>query len=331
MQYSEEDKAKLFSIPIEDIMARYGCRTDHSRTGMYYSPFRDERTPSFHLDVRTNRWYDFGLQEGGGIVAFVCRLTGCRRSDVLDWLNEHCSGALAVNVVPLPERHVQKQKSRIISIDNQSHEFTRNSLLRYAGERGISREVLETYCYQVSYSFSTGACNSYCAIGFPNDEGGFTLRSRTRKRSTSCAPTTISADGMHTRSVTSGTVAVFEGFMDFLSWVEMGGQDTDCCVLNSVSNLKRALGWISEHDLVESYLDNDDAGRRALEEMREWCSLSEGIKVNDMSHLFSPHKDLNEMYVCDLGKQKCETINNTSYGTDNIKGHPAETGQNQLG
>ena len=330
MHYSDEDKARLFSISIEEIMSNCGLRTDHSRSGMYYSPFRDERTPSFHLDRKTNRWYDFGINEGGGIVTFVTRLVGCRRSEVLDWLHEHCAGSLAVNVTPFPERKRAKRKS-LITIDYQSKEFTRNSLLRYAGERGISREVLQQYCYQIHYSVGDDVCDKYCAIGFPNDAGGFVLRNRTRKKSTSCAMTTISADGMHTGTITSDAVAVFEGFMDFLSWVEMGGSDMDCCVLNSVSNLKSALGWISGHEVVDSYLDNDQAGRRALDELREWCSLSEGIKVNDMSHLFGPHKDLNEMYVCDLGKQKCETINNTSYGTDNIKGCSAETGQDQLG
>lgn len=61
--------------------------------------------------------------------------------------------------------------------------------------------------------------------------------------------------------------------MDFLSLLTMKGKEVaPCLVLNSVSNLPRAI------DFVRAFLDNDPAGKQALQAIQ----LS-GIKVEDMS------------------------------------------------
>lgn len=44
---------------------------DHDWWG--WSPFRDERTPSFHM-TEGGRWYDFALGEGGGVIELIQRL-----------------------------------------------------------------------------------------------------------------------------------------------------------------------------------------------------------------------------------------------------------------
>ena len=65
--YTDQEKQLLHSISIIEIMAHYGKRLDHTRSGLYYSPFRDERTPSFHIDEAKNTWYDYGTSEGGSL------------------------------------------------------------------------------------------------------------------------------------------------------------------------------------------------------------------------------------------------------------------------
>ena len=48
----------------------------------------------------------------------------------------------------------------------------------------------------------------------------------------------------------SDAMAMFEGFFDFLSWIEDQGIEAltcDVCVLNSESNLRRALEFLSAH------------------------------------------------------------------------------------
>ena len=55
---------------------------------------------------------------------------------------------------------------------------------------------------------------------------------------------------------------MFEGFIDFLSAERLSFNDLcDVKVLNSVSNIGKALPVLAGFSLIACYLDNDDAGR----------------------------------------------------------------------
>ena len=66
-------------ISIRDFLARRGIQPkyEHNGYGMYLSPLREERTPSFKVDYVQNLWYDFGLGEGGTLRTLVMRLERC--------------------------------------------------------------------------------------------------------------------------------------------------------------------------------------------------------------------------------------------------------------
>ena len=92
--------------------------------------------------------------------------------------------------------------------------------------------------------------------------------------------------------------------MDFLSWMAWGGRDVpgyDVCVLNSVSNLAQAAGWIGSHGEIGACFDNDKAGRDALETLRRLCP---GSYVKDCSPSYGAFNDLNEMYVSLAGRRR---------------------------
>lgn len=88
----------------------------------------------------------------------------------------------------------------------------------------------------------------------------------------------------------SEVCAVFEGFMDYLSAMQMGIIASDWLVLNSVSNVEKALQVLGDYQRIECYLDNDEAGRRTFDRLR----VNFGDKVVDCSSLYAGHKDLNE-------------------------------------
>ena len=62
------------------------------------------------------------------------------------------------------------------------------------------------------------------------------------------------------------------------------------------------LTMLGEYEQINCYLDNDNAGRRTLEILRNHF----GDKVKDCSGLYKGEKDLNEY----LQKQNIEFINN---------------------
>ena len=91
--------------------------------------------------------------------------------------------------------------------------------------------------------------------------------------------------------------------MDFLSYLTMKVKEIAPClvVLNSVSNLSRAIVYLREHHItdVHAFLDNDNAGRQALQAIQ-----SAGISVKDMSRHYSRYKDLNEYHVARCNHQQ---------------------------
>ena len=64
----------------------------------------------------------------------------------------------------------------------------------------------------------------------------------------------------------------------------------DAIILNSVSNVNRAIPHLRDYNTVHCYLDNDVAGKTALVQLAERF----GTKVIDRSTLYSGCNDLNE-------------------------------------
>ena len=298
--YTEEEKKQLHSISIIEIMAHYGKRLDHTRSGLYFSPFREESNPSFHLDEAKNSWYDYGTGEGGSLFDFVCKFAGCTKGEVYDWLasfrNMVPESEYKSVIAPIIEKSHHSSK---IVIDSASHKFTKHKLVEYAESRAVSKEVLERYCEEVIYHVDSAPDRQFYAIGFKNNSGGYVLRSSLSKRCSSSDITTLSPDGQMTDTVTSNKVLVFEGFMDFLSWITDVKQATpqyDCCILNSVTNISKALPWIMAHSHVAAFMDNDPAGEETLQKIMDSVPdvASTDVCVYDMSKLYQGYNDLNE-------------------------------------
>jgi hypothetical protein len=163
----------------------------------------------------------------------------------------------------------------------------------------------------------------YFAIGFKNNDGGYALRSSLAKKCTSSTMTTLGPDGAITDRVTGDKVLVFEGFMDFLSWISSVRQDTpqyDCCILNSVSNIEKALPWITAHKNIAAFMDNDQAGRDTLQKIIENVPAEAGkVCVYDMAKLYEGYNDLNEKLSDELSiKDEHSSINTHKHGNHTI-------------
>lgn len=271
------------NISIRVFLAEQGILPKHERAGygMYLSPLRNESTPSFKVDYNQNLWYDFGTGEGGSIIDLVAKMERCSVAEAIRRLeNDTISGATPLYVER--EHCVIPNKSQIevISVGELNH----TALVGYLRDRNIELATARKYCNEVRYKIGS---NEYFAIGFKNDAGGWELRNEYFKgSSTPKNITTISND--------SDTVMVFEGFIDFLSYLSLKGNPSptiDTTVLNSVANLQKAIPFLQSHRTVHAFLDNDDAGRKSLVNLRE--SLP-GSEVVDQSAFYRNHKDLND-------------------------------------
>jgi len=165
-------------------------------------------------------------------------------------------------------------------------------LLAYLKERCIDLETARKVCRE-AYFKRNG--KNYFAIAFPNISGGYEIQNRYFK---ACiAPKDITCI---ISTPESRICYIFEGFMDFLSFRPAfpSLEEGDYIVLNSVSNLQKAFSFLSRYDGICCCLDNDTAGKNAVQALKD----KYGIRICDLSHEYSGYKDLNE-YLCGKNDQ----------------------------
>ena len=272
-------------ISIRAYLAARGIlpRWERGNRGMYLSPLREERTASFSVSYDKNLWHDFGTGEGGSVIDLVAHMEGCSNTEAARrlWENEH--GTL-VPIHAEPPRVNKPTPSRLTVLSDR--ELTHPALVGYLTGRGIDPAIARTYCREVRYT--TGG-KEYFAIGFRNDAGGWELRNPQFKGSSTPKNITTLDNG-------SDTAMVSEGFIDFLSYLSLKANPApaiDTSVLNSVTNLQKAVPFLACYRVVHAFLDNDDAGRKALARLEESLPSSEVI---DQSVFYRDHKDLNEYW-----------------------------------
>jgi hypothetical protein len=244
----------------------------------YLSPLRKESTASFKINQKLNVWYDHGIGEGGSLVDFGIKYFGCNVPDFLVKLN------IADFSVP---KHFGNLYEKDSEVENRLKIISVNpliskSLIKYLELRGIEAAIAKTFCQEIEYSFGD---KSFHAVGFKNDEGGYEIRDPFYKYSS--APKSIS-----TFNNDSNEIAVFEGFMDYLSFLSIPKNDqmnTDIMVLNGAGLFEKARTCLETHERINLYLDRDATGKKITA-----YALGISKKYNDKSSLYEPYKDLNE-------------------------------------
>jgi hypothetical protein len=257
-----------------------------SSYGMYYSPFRAETEASFKVDYNKNLWYDFGSGEGGTMVDLVMKLNDCLFPEAMKILQ-----GKAMPTFNEPPRPLDKSSKTILHsvlpLDNYA-------LISYLTRRGINTETAQNQCVEVHYSNNK---KDFYAIGFKNDAGGYELRNRYYKGSVSPKDITTFTPG-------TDECMVFEGFMDYLSYLTMKQQmqpQVNTVVLNSTIHLDKAMGFLNRHHLIYAYLDNDVTGKQVLSEI-----YRQHGHVVDYSLYYGKCKDLNDYLVKLLKTKKHE-------------------------
>ena len=273
-------------ISIKGYLAEQGIYPikEYPAYGMYKSPFRDEKTASFKVDYKANLWYDFGADEGGSIIDLVMKMRNCSDIEAIKLLEEKADLPLIVKTA-FPSESESVGRMKLIRVEQFLPPHLENYLVR---ERAIPLEQAKRHLSTVYYNVKG---RIYYAIGFKNDKGGFELRNSQFK---GCfPPKTITTFDRGT-----STCNLFEGFMDFLSYLtlypmkEKDLPTESAVVLNGTGNLKKAIPFLSKHTQIYAYLDNDEGGKEALEKLQKL-----NLPVKDISKRYADFKDVND-YLC---------------------------------
>ena len=290
----EEDLSRIKRYPIVEYLERKGVKPVRRTPSyaLYRSPLREETHPSFKVDTEKNLWIDYGEGRGGSIIDLCMRMEGCTLSEAIRRLGQNAPDD-GNDFVPNNSQPVMAVNGarKLIEISDTLPPHLQDYLTK---ERCIDLEKATLFLKCISYKVRG---RHYQAIGFANLSGGYELRDNKTFKGT-IAPkdiTPIFTDRAE-------PVCIFEGLMDFLSFLSMKEEITNhCLVMNSVSNVARTIRYLNDRHLthIRTFLDNDDAGRRTMQEF-----VRAGFKVEDMSRYYQDCKDLNEFHVSRMREQK---------------------------
>ncbi|ULB33176.1 toprim domain-containing protein [Proteiniphilum propionicum] len=284
-------------ISIKGYLAEQGIYPikEYPAYGMYLSPYRNEGHPSFKVNYRKNLWRDFGAGEGGSIIDLVMKMRNCSDIEAIKLLEEKADLPLIVKTA-FPSESESVGRMKLIRVEQFLPPHLENYLVR---ERAIPLEQAKRHLSTVYYSVKERV---YYAIGFKNDKAGYELRNSQFK---GCfPPKTITTIDRGTP-----TCNLFEGFMDFLSYLtlypmkEKDHPTESAVVLNGTGNLEKVIPFLSKHTQVYAYLDNDEAGKEALQKL-----IQLKLPITDCSKMYVNHKDLNEFLKQMKGQKVTQII-----------------------
>lgn len=287
------DIQTLKRVPIVDVLAKLGFYPSYYRkmnTDVWYSsPIRTEKTPSFHVNIPKNVWYDMGLGCGGDIIDLLLRLLPDLGgiSGVLDWADDF-TGVSPFSMVVATETNVMLDGIEIV---RESTTITHPALLQYLASRHIKPSKLEACAVEVHYKRGDRV---YFSLAHKNELGGYECRSKDFK---AC----IGRKSPNWLVKTEDAVlSVFEGWSDYYALKHLYPNSSilgTVLILNSVSLLNSVLHLLQNYDRVYLLVDNDASGTAAVERATEYGN------VIDSRWRYHTYHDVAEWYeaYCNKG------------------------------
>ena len=276
------------SMSLEEVLLSLGHlpTKQNEKEAWYLNPFASESQASFKLDKRINAWYLHSEGIGGNNTDFMKKYLNTSVNEVLDWVAKQNFSSF--HQPPIKNSEPNYTIDEILDLQNPK-------LKSYLQERGLSPKV---YDYIKEVRFTIGSKKLY-AIGFENLSCGFELRNAFYKGSLLKKDVSIinlSSNGQGKSNIPDRDVrgiAVFEGFMDALSFIELHKSFAgDILVMNSIALLNKSIEHLKNYPDIHLFLDNDNAGIKCRSEI-----IKSFPDAKDHSGIYSNHKDLNEFLI----------------------------------
>lgn len=288
------------AIPLPEILNKIGCNPvkQNASDMWYHSPFRSEKTPSFHVNAVKNVWYDFGIGKGGTVIDFACGYLESQgedhtRRDALRWVSNMTVSPSSFLAIP-EEKKTESKKALTLS---KVYDLQDNVLITYLQSRGIPLAVAKKYIKEIIVN-NANTGKRFHAIGLPTESEGYELRNKAFKGCIGAK----SISFIRGSQVPAVELQIFEGIMDFLSAVSLQKDFSfvgDAIVLNSVACLPQVYPYIKGYVYrsIYTWLDNDKAGHYATKALQDLSEKEGLLTFQTMNKTYAPYKDVNEWHV----------------------------------
>lgn len=282
---------------VKQIKERYTCldylgkplRKTTAGWHVYRCPWREDNHPSLNVSPNGKVWKDLSTGVTGGIIELVQACLNTR--DLSRVCAEFDSSSFSMSSRKLDcEKKEEVEPTSFCSFSLVP--ILSPGLYAYLTKRHIDISIARQFLQEAHYSFQPRKDGKYLyALAYPNDKGGYELRSDFFKGCTS-------PKGITTHLSRENTpVIVFEGFMDMLSFATLCGEVRhNYIVLNSIVNVDAAIEAIrnsrKQYGRILLALDNDNGGNEATAKLIETFPDAQDIRKR-----FAPFMDVNE-YLC---------------------------------
>lgn len=259
----------------------------NEKEAWYLNPFASESQASFKWDKRINAWYLHSEGVGGNNTDFMKKFLNASVNEVLNWAQKQ-------NFSSFHQQPQIKKYEPNYRID-EIMDLQNPNLKQYLYGRGLTSKI---YNYIKEIRFTVGEKKLY-AIGFENLSRGFELRNSFYKGSLLKKDISIINLNSGLQDISNVEVknikgvAVFEGFMDALSFIEMQKSFVgDILVMNSIALLNKSIEHLKNYSNINLFLDNDNAGIKSKSVI-----IKHFPEAKDHSAIYFDHKDLNEFLI----------------------------------
>ena len=267
------------SISLEEVLQILGHlpTKQTEKEAWFLNPFANENHASFKLDKRNNIWFLHSEGIGGNNTDFMMKYLKASVKEVLEWAEKQNFSSFHQQKDYHKKEELPTNNYTIIELKDIQHP----ALLEYLKFRKVENQT--AFLKEIHYQMND---KNYFGIGFKNDSDGYEIRNKYAKICLGKKDiTTIKND--------SGNVKIFEGFIDFLSFKNVENflekEPSNYIILNSVSMISTLKNSLENYKKIELYFDNDEAGNRAVEMLKNKLE-----KVEDGRILYKDFKDLNE-------------------------------------
>lgn len=263
----------------------------------FFSPFREEKNPSFAV-YPDGKWFDFGLGEGGDAISFAMKYWNLPFKEAVEKLME-LNGAIRI----APERENETPPRR----DRRETKRRAEALYRKLVETSDPVKVEGYFRGKgVNYHHEIGAvlfpsvkqASTYVAIPCPYREKVLGLECR-KIEGGGLGRLTLFGKPLWLLKRNLSTMLITESILDSLAGeIILNNQDLTLVALNGVGNKRKVPGMVKKYSprIVLLALDADDVGQRTQNEITQSIrSLTQIRYVND--HIKAGVKDLHRLLI----------------------------------
>lgn len=289
-------------VSLVEFLDRLGHQPTHrsGRDLFYKSMLRNENTPSFCVNDQLDVWFDHGGAnlsgiKGGNIIDFgLAYWHPTTFPEVLRKINDIMSLPIRqISLDPDRQKRPRLRGTRIANYKIQDIKELGNnsSITKYLEKRGILEQA-QGKIKEVYYAIEGGPKKgkTYFSAGWQNENGGWELRNRIGLFEFKAC---LGRKGISFVNGSSKKLALFEGFLDYLSWRKDHPNSPDSIiVLNSVNLLDIGIEKAKTYSQINAYFDRDKAGETAFRLLQQNLPHAE-----DCSEAYTGFKDYNEMLL----------------------------------